>query len=215
MIRKTLEAAVEAMQAARGCEDCFRMNLSLTRSLCDAPQPRWIGKRYFTASPRVAVVLINPGGGGSSADPALACEANLFRAFHTTGDYQKVRDYFAAANRRGDRWLSWYRDTLGLNHDDIVQLNIAWCATRENRYPGPMLRHCFEKHTSRLLLALEPDVILLSGSATHRFSAEIQRLFPRAEVVRTIHYANRGSNADKMAEVQRVKDIIASKAVDA
>jgi hypothetical protein len=126
MTLKTLNAAVAAMQGADGCEDCFRMGLGLARSLCDAPQPRWIGKRYFATSPRVAVVLINPGGGGPSADPALAREADLFRDFHRTGDYERVRDYFTAAISRGDRWLSWYRDTFGLNHDEIAQLNIAW-----------------------------------------------------------------------------------------
>jgi len=207
--------AVAAMQGAGGCEDCFQMSLGLTRSLCDTPQPRWIGKDYYTASPRVAVVLINPGGGGPSADPTLAHEANLFRQFHRTGDYQKVRDYFTTAIRRGDRWLSWYRDSFGLNHDEIAQLNIAWCPTRENRYPGPMLRHCFSKHTSRLLRTLEPDVVLLSGSATHPFAADIKRLIPHSEVVRTIHYANRGANADKLEEARRVKEIIAAKAVEA
>ncbi len=211
----TLKAAVAAMQGADGCEDCFRMGLGLTRSLCDAPQPRWIGKRYFAASPRVAVVLINPGGGGPSADPALAREADLFREFHRTGDYERVRDYFTAAISRGDRWLSWYRDTFGLNHDEIAQLNIAWCPTRENRHPGPMLRHCFNKHTSLLLRALEPNVVLLSGSATHRFDADIQRLFPRAEVVPTMNFAHRKSYADELAEARRVKDIIAAKAAGA
>jgi precorrin-6x reductase len=78
-----------------------------------------------------------------------------------------------------------------------------------------MLRHCFIKHTSRLLCALEPDVILLSGSATHPFAANIQHLLPKAKVVKTIHYANRRSNAHKMAEARLVKDIIAAKAARA
>lgn len=204
--------AVAAMQAAGGCEDCFQMGIGLTRPLCDAPQPRWIGKCYFTASPRVAVVLINPGGGGPSADPALAREADLFREFYKTGEYERVRKYFTSAISRGDRWLTSYRELFGLNHDDITQLNIAWCPTRENRYPGQMLRHCFKKHTSRLLRALEPDVVLLSGSATHRFAADINHLLPQAEVMKTIHYANRGSNADKLEEARRVMEIIAAKA---
>lgn len=210
---KSLNDAVAAMQGAAGCEDCFRMGLDLTRSLCDAPQPRWIGMRYFAASPRVAVVLINPGGGGSSANPALAREADLFREFHSTGDYERVRDYFMAAIRRGDSWLSWYRDKFGLNHDVIAQLNIAWCPTRKDKYPVAMLRHCFCKHTSTLLCALEPDIVLLSGSATHQFAKDIQRLLPRAEVVKTIHYKNRNkTKVEKMAEARRVKDIIAAKA---
>lgn len=207
----TLKVAVAAMRSAGGCEDCFQTDLGLNRSFCDVPQPRWIGKRYFATSPRVAVVLINPGGGGTSADPALAREAELFREFYNSGDYERIRDYFMAAISRGDRWLCWYRDKFGLNHDEIAQFNIAWCATRANKYPPRMLRLCFEKHTSGLLRELEPDIVLLSGSGTHRFAGSIQHLLPHAEVVPTIHFRNRGPNMDKMAEARRVQEIIAAK----
>lgn len=83
--------AIAAMLGAAGCEDSFEANPHLHRALCNTPQPRWIGAHYFECAPCVCVVLINPGGGGSSPNPALAQEADFFRDFYREGNYDAVR----------------------------------------------------------------------------------------------------------------------------
>lgn len=163
----TERQAIEVMRQADACDDCFVRDRSLARAACDVPQPRWIGPRYFAARPRVAVVLINPGGGGSSADTAaLNEEATVFRDFHRTGDYKPIRSYFERCLARRDKWLWRYRELFGLDHDEIAQLNIAWCATENNIYPSSMQDHCFERHTAALLRALDPHVVILSGGVS-------------------------------------------------
>ena len=203
------EGAIAAMRGAAGCEDCFETNSNLYRALCDTPQPRWIGKRYFDASRRVVVVLINPGGGGSSANPALSQEADFFRQFYRTGNYDAVRSYFKKQMDQGARWWNWYRDVLGLKHDEIAQINVAWCPTRDNEYPPAMLRHCFAKHTASLLLCLNPDLVLLSGSATHRFASDVSKALPAARVLQTLHYAHRKSKVEEATEAERIRRLIA------
>lgn len=166
-------------------------------------------------------MLINPGGGGSSADTAaLNEEATVFRDFHRTGDYKPIRSYFERCLARRDKWLWRYRELFGLDHDEIAQLNIAWCATENNIYPSSMQDRCFERHTAALLRALDPHVVILSGGVSrtgseshpyeHPFAGRIQALLPRAKVVPTIHYANRGSRFAKEEEARRVAKLIQS-----
>lgn len=210
----TLDTSVAKMRGAATCDDCFKMGIGLVRAFCNVAQPRWIGTGYFSSSPRVVVALINPGGGGSSATPALRAEADLFREFYRTGDYDVVRAYFGDSIQRGDPWWRWYQTVLGLEHDQIAQINVAWCPTKSNRYPLRMLRHCFQKHTSGLLAALAPNVVLLSGSAIHVFAPELAGLLPTTTIIPTLHYAHRKSRAEERAEGERVKRIIAQSRVE-
>jgi hypothetical protein len=199
-----MRQAIDRMQAAGTCDDCFRSPSKLQRPLCDVPQPRWIGASYADARPRIAVVLINPGGGRDQS-PELSREASIFRSFHETGDYEPIRAYFSVRLRRGVRWLAWYRDVLGLDHDEIAQLNVAWCATKNDQYPAAMLRHCFDKHTSQLLRALDPEIVLLSGSSVWSFQAGVRSILPNADVVPMLHYRSRKSRDDERVEAQRVR----------
>lgn len=207
------QVAIDRMREAQGCDDCFLSDRTLARPVLDSPQGRWIGRRYFSSSPRIALLLVNPGGGNSDG-PFFRREATLFRQFMERGDYAALEQHFERELKRGVKWLAWYRDVLGLHHDEIAQLNVAWCGTRENRYPPAMLSHCFRKHTSDLLKLLDPDVVLLSGSAIHRFSPSIHRLLPRAKIVPTLHYANRKSKEAERAEAERVWTVIRGHRID-
>lgn len=209
-VRQTMDeraGVVERMLAAEGCNDCFLSDPTLHRPVLDAPQARWIGRKYFSSSPRIALVLVNPGGGNSDG-AFFRREATIFRDFFTTRNYGLIEGHFVKELKRGVKWLAWYRDVLGLNHDEIAQLNVAWCGTKENRYPPKMLDHCFRKHTSGLLRLLDPQVVLLSGSAIHRFSSPLSTMLPSATIISTLHYANRKSRADEHAEARRVWSII-------
>jgi hypothetical protein len=68
-----------------------------------------------------------------------------------------------------------------------------------------MLTTCFERHTEKLLTTLDPDVVLLSGSATHRFAGRIRRLLPDCRVVPMLHYAHRKGHSAEVRELQRVR----------
>jgi hypothetical protein len=197
-------AAIEVMRSAGSCDDCFQMRPDLARPLCDVPQPRWVGERYHLVRPRIALVLINPGG-GRDEDPSLLREAETFRKFHNTGDYGPIRAYFAVRLARNVPWLAWYRDVFGLRHEEIAQLNVAWCATQQDKYPAQMLNHCFGKHTTQLLRALNPDIVLLSGDETHGFVTRVCAVVPEADVVPTIHFRNRKRTSVRFAEAARVR----------
>ncbi len=94
------------------------------------------------------------------------------------------------------RFLPFYKDLLGLPSvnkllDVAAFANIAWCATRGDRYPGQMLDECYSRHTENLLSVLKPDMVVLSGVPVHAFYTRIERLLPKARIRRAYHYANR------------------------
>lgn len=204
----SLDEAIAAMRRAAGCEDCFLKWPRLTRTRCDLPQPRWIGPDYFSSSPRIAIVLINPGAGDTVDKALIVREADRFRAFYRTGDYAPIQTHFIREIERGAPWLTWYRDALALNPNAVAQLNIAWCPTQKNEYPAPMLKHCFATHTSGLLKSLSPDIVLLSGVATHAFESDLRAILPLARVITMLHYAHREGRKRELDEVKRVRNLI-------
>jgi hypothetical protein len=71
-----------------------------------------------------------------------------------------------------------------------------------------MLAECFARHTLPLLRILQPDLLLLSGSKTKTFHAEIAAALPAARIEPMMHYAHREGAAAEAAEIQRVKSIL-------
>lgn len=201
--------AIDAMLKASNCNECFNLNLGIERATCNTPQPRWIGENYYSADLRIVVVLINPGGGGTESNPGLKAEAALFRQFFESGNYELIRKYFKDSISDGERWLKWYRKVFCLDHNEIAQINIAWCATKENRYPRKMLNNCFKKHSINLIKALDPDIVLLSGSSTHMYAKQIKAEFTSPPIIiKTLHYAHRKSSQEENKEALRVKCLI-------
>ena len=208
-----MQSEFEALcSRAVGCRRCFDAQ-SVAASLIDIAQPRWVGPRYESAKRRVVVVMLNPGSGESRRDGADERSRRLIRAFADgSGSLDAVFEHQAAdmPNWSRGRLLRFYIDGLGLPLDEIAFANVAWCATRGNRYPGPMLTRCFERHTWELLTILDPDVVLLSGSATHRFAERTHRLLPDSRVVPMLHYAHREGDAAQKQELERVRRSLAT-----
>jgi hypothetical protein len=199
-------------RAAVACNFCFE-TLGLGRPRVAHAQPRWIGADYWQSRPRVAFLLINPGSGESRNDRADVRFNTLLEDFAAgTRTLEEV-----LAHQREDmhewgrgRFLQFYSAHLGLRLDRIAFLNVAWCATKSNAYPDPMLKECFGRHTLPLLRILQPDLLLLSGSKTRQFATEITAAISTVRVEPMLHYAHREGTAADAAEMQRVKLILQS-----
>jgi len=101
-------------------------------------------------------------------------------------------------------------DGMGLNLDEVALANIAWCAAAKNKWSNQMFSQCFQMHTAKLIVAIRPDVIILSGAGTHRYASEIGKLVPTCRVISTIHYAHRKGKDVERKELIQVRKIIAS-----
>ncbi len=169
------------------------------------PQPRWIGSKYWQVPCRILLVLINP---GQSIDEEWnQSEAKVFSQFHNGGRYDCLRTHFRQCALKGGSqhtWLCRYRDLLTWDIEEIAQINMAWCATVDNRHPHGMLEECFKRHTACLLGALEPHVVLLSGKVDFRdFKRKIETLRPGLAVRVISHYARNALSAEEAREVRQ------------
>ncbi|VGO18069.1 hypothetical protein SCARR_00120 [Pontiella sulfatireligans] len=196
------------------CRHCFNQ-IGVEAPLIDIAQPRWIGSEYWKASPKVLILMLNPGSGESRKDDADTRFRNLLHAY-AAGD-GGLEEIFAHQGEDIPNWgrgrlSKFYLGGFGLELEKIAFGNIAWCATRRNKYPARMLCHCFEQHTSALVRLLMPDVVILSGKQTHRFATAIREMVPNAKVIETIHYAHRGCYAVQNRELARVRKLIHSEA---
>jgi hypothetical protein len=199
-------------RTAVGCNVCFE-TLSLSRSRVAHAQPRWIGADYWHTRPRVAFLLLNPGSGESRTD-RMDVRFNRLLEEYAAGT-RPLEDVLAHEREDMPNWgrgrfLQFYSSHLGLRLDRIAFLNVAWCATKNNAYPDAMLAECFARHTLPLLRILQPDLLLLSGSKTRPFHAEIAAALPAARVEPMLHYAHREGAAAETAELQRAKLILQS-----
>lgn len=210
----TQPTSVESIyRSAMDCTACFAPGSELHLPTIDVPQPRWVGPMYHSAEPRVLIVMLNPGQGDG---PQLEQNLNLKELLHR---YKSGSASFAAVlefqskhmqiwGRPQGKFLPFYTSNLGLKLDSLSFLNIALCATKENKYPRYMLSQCFARHTSAVTIALRPQVILLSGSATHAFQREFVRCLPDARVIPMMHYAHREGAEVEAAELTRVRNAL-------
>jgi hypothetical protein len=153
--------------------------------------------------------MLNPGGGTSYSS---LTNQRLTAVLDGFGKGQvAMREVFEQQELDMPNWgrkgqfLPFYTKGLGLELESIAFGNIAWCATQGDKYPGPMLDRCFERHTSVLLQTLAPNTVLLSGSSAHRFQGRIQALLPGCSVVTMRHYAHRDGAAAEAQELERVR----------
>jgi uracil-DNA glycosylase len=214
----TMEAFEALSAKATKCRVCFE-RFDIKAALIDVAQPRWVGNKYWSAHPRVVVVMLNPGSGEARDRSADTRSLDLLKAFaqgrgslaaimsHQAGDMpnwgRQLRTEDGKPN--GHQFTAFYLKGLNLKLDEIAFANVAWCATSGNKYPACMLSTCFERHTQPLLALLAPDVVLLSGSAAHRFAASIKRDVPGAKVVPMMHYAHREGASIEATELSRVR----------
>src|SRR5690606_34092197 len=96
--------------------------------------PRWIGSKYFESSPRIMVLMTNPGAGeGTARQEANLKHLQLLRSFRDGSaglqavlDFQRQDMSFWGGRRAYDHF---YTSQFGLEMDRVALLNIAWCPT--------------------------------------------------------------------------------------
>ena len=214
----THAAVVEALyQSAMACTACFGSNSELHLPAIDLPQPRWVGPAYHASKPRVLVVMLNPAqGDGQQREQNLRLKHLLHQYKRQERNFADVmefqRQHMQIWGRPQGRFLPFYTTALGLKLDELSLLNIALCATKENKYPRHMLSRCFEAYTSAVAVALQPDVVLLSGSASHSFLPEFAQRLPQARVLPVLHYAHREGSQVEAQEHARIRAALSSAA---
>jgi len=193
-----------------GCRLCFQEGIVSSPAI-DMAQPRWVGPRYFETSPRILAVLLNPGSGGGYDEILISTYLDHLRHYQQGRIgldelFARQRNDMANWGRPSGRFLSFFEEGLGLNLDEIAFVNMAWCASASNRYPGRMLTNCFNKHTLGLMKILKPHGVLLSGKRVHNFGAEIRELIGRdIRVVPLPHYAHRKGRQWEAEELKRIR----------
>jgi hypothetical protein len=182
------EISLQAVQ----CAECFACG-DLKRPLVDRAQPRWAGPGYADASPRIALMMLNPGGGEGRRDGADAAFRDLLNRFAAGENLldQIMEHQRADIQNWGQGRLLRFLQLVGLNLDEIALINIAWCATAQNKYPAFMLQNCFQRHTLEALSALKPDVVILLGTKAQEYTKQIQKALPNATLIQTLHFAHR------------------------
>ena len=187
-------------RAATNCRECF--NLKEVRSArIDVAQPLWIGPKYWTRQFRVVVLMCNPGQGSRHAAWADQVRGLLHQFRKGQTSLRKVLDY----QRNGMDWSRFYIEGLRLERDEVAFANVAWCATRDNIYPGTMLRRCFTQHTAPLLEALGPDAVLAAGGKAQAFARELSRLSAKPQVIPILHHAHRKSSVAEQRDLARAR----------
>lgn len=211
--------------AAVKCRTCFaditfknkQGELELIKpSLINIAQPRWVGPGYWTSTPRIAIVMLNPGSGAGRGDAEDEespdkRSLSLIQSFASgAGRLSAVFEHQAndMPNWGAGRFVSFYLTGLNLELNNVAFANVAWCSTSNNCYPRAMLKRCFDKHTGTLLSALAPNIVLLSGSGTHRFASRVAGLLAGASVIPMFHYAHRESADAGATELERVRNLI-------
>jgi hypothetical protein len=177
------EKLLQIFRTAVECNTCFE-NTALMRSAIDLPQPRLIGQNYWSSGKRVLIVLINPGSGAGRKDGADRVHRDLIASFRSgTGTIEEIFQHQRDDIVNWSRFVSFFINRLGLDLSELALANIAWCGTKSNSYPAKMLNECFALHTAGLVRALEPEIILLSGTRVHAFQRELRIIAPSARLV--------------------------------
>ena len=205
-------AVVEStFRTAANCRRCFEPSsgLNVRSAQIDVAQPRWVGPDYETSKRRVLLLMLNPGAGASRTEKnaefrdVLRGVRSGTREFSTLLDF--IRDDIFDWGR--GRFIDFIHD-CGLSLDNIALANVAWCATSGDEYPKEMLRTCFALHTCSLLRGLAPTTVVLGGILVWPFATSVSAILPAAKVIKTIHYANRGSKQERTAALRQVQSEI-------
>jgi hypothetical protein len=206
-----LPDAVDAIfKSAVACNDCFADRRN-KRSQVDLAQPRWIGPRYWSARPRVVVVLKNPGAGNQRDGRADADFRKCLLAYRDGAtDIQPVFDHQRRDMAHWGDLCSFYMQGFGLAFDETAFVNLAWCGEDSNKPSNAMLSHCFDRYGSALLRILDPQVLILGGTSTEGFAPRLREALPRAQIECVLHFAHRPMHAGRRPEqIARVRATVA------
>lgn len=173
---------------AVACDHCFKRAFA-TRSFVDVAQPRYVGPRYWQEPQRRLFLFINPGEGhGSVEDREMRAALHAFQA-----GALPLETLFAGQRRHMPTWgrngkFIKFFNAISVKIDTIALLNVAWCATKGDKYPTPMLNECWSRFTRRTIAALAPTQIVACGE-------KAQAVAQREQIIVTPipHYAARGA----------------------
>jgi hypothetical protein len=208
-VNEAIDRLDQLCRRAVTCRLCFEEGLARSAQV-DLAQPRWVGPKYFEASPRVLLLLVNPGSGQGYAKVSNNEYLKHLRSYKANrislGElFERQR---ADIPNWKEKFVRFYIKGLGLALDGIAFANIAWCATADNSYPSKMLAKCFYRHTSDLIDILKPHILVASGGDTQEFLRRHATVPEGMEVHLLPHYANRKGRQHDAVELARVKEAI-------
>lgn len=165
----------------------------------------YVGTQYWDRSPRVAVMMLNPG--GAAADHKLARRDAGLALGKGEIDYACYNETMATLLPKWGfgRVLQWI-NAVGFSADEIAFLNMALCAVERDAYFPELFEACFAQNTRHMLITLKPSVLLLCGRK------QLSALVPMIEdlgikTILTWHYRPMHTTPGK-AEIQRVRDLL-------
>ncbi len=168
----------------------------------DVPFLPWVGPRYSTATPRVMVMMLNPGHAAAQHKLIRRDLGHQLRSGEIT-----YEEYNTALTPLVPKWgfggvVRWL-EALKLEPETISFLNMALCAVANDDYFSKLFETCFERHTRNLVVTLEPHVVLLCGKKElNPYASSIESL--GAKVILTWHYRPMNTRKGK-AELRRVR----------
>ena len=208
-------------QQAVGCDDCFvKDSYKMTRGKISKAQPRWIGKNYFSSKKRVCVMAINPGNVGNRSSYGQRHAAEEFQNHienfaNDQNSWSEMMRFIEndMHNWGGGRYKKFYFDLMGLDLNEVAMMNMMLCSAtnkngKGNNYSKDTLMNCYERFTKRILIELNPNFIILSGTlvqnAMKKFTKSLLEVLPNTEIINTFHYRPQlqrdWEKADKDAE---------------
>jgi len=207
-----LEILSQQAQEAVACSYCFMPERTLDWKRVPPTRPPdrpddvamapSVGSRYSMTSPRVTVVMMNPG--------------------HAPAQHKVVRQKLGRRLKDGEisyeeynrklallvpEWgfggvVRWLR-ALKLEPESIAFLNLALCAVAGDRYFPELFGTCFIRHTRNMMATLEPDAVVLCGKKwLEPYEESIKSL--GTNVILTWHYRPMNTGKGK-TELQRVR----------
>ena len=204
-IRPKLELIADS---AIHCRTCFNQG-GLESSYVDITQPRYIGAGYWQSKIRIAFLMLNPGAGNDGdCDREWRQELYAYQSGNSS-----LESVFATQRKHMPHWgrgkLIPFVELHGLDVDKVALINVAWCASKDNKYPKWMLSKCMKRHTLRWIATIDPAIIILSGTSTHSHRSALEMVVPAAKFHQTFHYAHRPRDAERAeARASKIRQLL-------
>ncbi len=168
----------------------------------DVAAAPWVSAGYKTSSPRVVVMMLNPG--HAAADHKQRRKQLGIQLRDGAITYDEYNNELAQLVPKWGfgRVVKWI-NSIGLDSSEIAFLNVALCAVANDQYFPELFETCFARHTRSILSTLSPHVVLLCGKKQlEPYVEPIESL--GSKVILTWHYRPMNTTKGK-AELQRVR----------
>lgn len=217
-----LNKVQEIYKSAIKCNDCFGdKKYRIQRGLVSKAQPRWIGENYFSSNKRVVMVAINPGNVGNKSSHGKMKAAKDFqdKIIKFSKDNSKWHELMSfinedMANWGNGRYKNFYFDLMKLKVDEVALMNMMLCSATpvggtKNAYSKQTLENCYNRFTRSIILELNPNFIILSGSlvnnAMKKFKDDLLKDLPNTKIINTFHYRPQNPKDWKRADDDAIR----------